>query len=148
MASPETFSAFKGVLDAWAAIPGNLPVVFENEPAQVLTEGNLPFVYVEIYGEGYSQESMGSPGSNLWTEYGTTWMHVMTKSLMGSSEGRVWAKTLIDLFREKPILVDNVTGERLFMPEMSIGAGDPGRDFPNYFSITATIQWHRRDYNT
>jgi hypothetical protein len=51
---------------------------------------------------------------------------------------RGYANDLLYLFREQPI-------GTLFMPEMSIGAGEPGQDFPNYFSIAATIFWVRRD---
>jgi hypothetical protein len=34
------------------------------------------------------------------------------------------------------------------MPEMSIGAGDPGRDFPNYWAMTTTVFWRRWDITT
>ncbi|WP_377299673.1 hypothetical protein [Rhizobium sp. SGZ-381] len=145
MASAETFDAFKGVLDAeWTATA----LVFENETGQELVEAGLPFVYVEIYGSSYDQQSVGSPGSNLWLEQGSTWLHVMVPSGKGSRQARIWAKQLIDLFREQSIIAVPATGEQLFMPEMSIGAGEPGRDFPQYFAMTATIQWYRRDYNT
>lgn len=147
MASPATFDAFKGKLDTWAETPGNLPVVYENDPFQGYVEASLPFVYVEIYGDSYDQTTVGSPGSNMWTERGTTWMHVMVKSLTGTSQARAYAKQLLDLFREVSVIADDTTGEQLFMPEMSIGSGEPGKDFPEYFSMAATIQWYRRDYN-
>jgi hypothetical protein len=139
MSSPEAFDAFKAVLDDYAAQDGALPVRFENDYAQDLLEGNTEaWVYVEIYGDSYDQDTMGAPGANAWEERGATYLHVMTPSGSGSRDGRVYANQLLYLFRERPI-------GNLFMPEMSIGAGDPGRDFPNYYSTAATIFWTRRD---
>lgn len=136
MASPQTFDAFKARLDdAWSATP----LVYENEFAQELIESGAPFVYVEIYGDSYDQETIGAPGANQFVEDGATYLHVMIRSGEGSRQARIWANSLLYLFREQPI------GD-LFMPEMSIGTGEPGADFPNYWAMTATIRWYRRDY--
>lgn len=113
------------------------PLVFENEFYE-LPDTPSPFVYVEIFGNSYDQETAGAPGANYWVEQGVTYLHVMTPSGRGSRDARNYANQLLYLFREQPI-------STLFMPEMSIGAGDPGRDWPDYFAITASIFWHRRD---
>lgn len=143
MASVEVYDAFELRLrDAWTATA----LVFENEFAQELIDAGLPFVYVEIVGDVLDQETFGAPQANQWLERGATYLHVMTASGEGSRQARNWAKALTNLFREQPIVVDAVTGEALFMPTMSLGAGEPGRDFPNYWAFTATIGWYRRDY--
>lgn len=139
MSSPEAYDAFKGVLDAYAAEPNALQVRFENDDCEDLLSNNTPeWVYVEIYGDTYDQDTMGSPGANAWEETGVTFIHVMTRSNSGSRRGRVVANQLLYRFREQPV-------SNIFMPRMSIGAGAPGKDFPNYFSIAATISWTRRD---
>jgi hypothetical protein len=139
MSSPTAFDAFKGVLDTYAASAGALPVRYENEFSQDLLDANTPaWVFVEVYDDSYRQDTMGAPGANVWEETGVTYLHVMVPSGEGSVSARTYARTLMNLFREKPI------GD-LFMPEMSIGAGQPGRDFPNYFAMTLTISWTRRD---
>ncbi|TPM41544.1 hypothetical protein [Mesorhizobium sp. B2-3-4] len=139
MSSPEAFDAFKGVLDDYAAGDDALPVRYENEFVQDLIDANTPaWVYVEIYGDSYNQDTMGAPGANAWEERGVAYLHVMTPSGSGSRDGRVHANQLLYLFREKPI-------GNMFMPEMSIGAGAPGQDFPNYYSTAGTIFWTRRD---
>lgn len=139
MASQTAFDAFKAALDAYAEGDDALPVRYENEFCQDLIDANTPaWVYVEVFGDTYNQDTMGAPGANAWEERGATYLHVMTPSGTGSRDGRVHANDLLYLFREQPI-------GNLFMPEMSIGAGDPGRDFPNYFAMTATIFWTRRD---
>lgn len=139
MSSPSAFAAFKGVLDTYAAGTGALPVRYENDFVQNLLDENTPaWVYVEIYGDSYNQDTMGAPGANVWEETGAVYLHVMVPSGTGSADARAHANALLNLFREKPV-------SNIFMPEMSIGAGDPGRDFPNYFAITATIAWTRRD---
>lgn len=139
MASPTAFDSFKAELDVYAGTPGALPVRYENEFCQDLIDANAPaWVYVEVFGDSYNQDTMGAPGANVWEERGATYLHVMTPAGTGSRDGRVYANQLLYLFREQPI-------SGLFMPEMSIGAGDPGRDFPNYFAMTASIFWTRRD---
>lgn len=139
MSSPSAFAAFKGVLDTYAAGTGALAVRYENDFVQNLLDENTPaWVYVEIYGDSYNQDTMGAPGANVWEETGAVYLHVMVPSGTGSEDARTHANTLLNLFREKPV-------SNIFMPEMSIGAGDPGRDFPNYFAITATIAWTRCD---
>lgn len=133
MASPETFDAFAARLADWETTP----VVYENDNFK-LPATPAPFVFVEIVGDSYAQDTFGAPGENMWLERGMTFLHVMVPSGTGSRAGRALANDLLYLFREQPI-------STLFMPEMSIGAGEPGRDFAQYFAVTASIAWHRRD---
>ena len=145
MASPEVYEAFETRLsENWMT----LPLAFENEPRQQLVEGGQPFVYVEIFGADFNQETAGAPGANLWQERGSIFMHVMVPSGEGSKQARIWAKALLALFREQEVIVDAATGEALMMPEMSIGAGQPGEDIPNYWALTATIHWSRHEATT
>jgi hypothetical protein len=139
MSSPTAFDAFKGVLDTYAAGTGALPVRYENEFCQDLLDTNTKaWVFVEVYDDSYRQDTMGAPGANVWEETGVTYLHVMVPSGEGSASARTYARALVNLFREKPV-------SGLFMPEMSLGAGEPGQDFPNYWSFAVTIYWTRRD---
>lgn len=141
MSSLITYDAFENRLTSGivGTILADVPLKFENEFAQDLIDRNIPaFIYVEIYGDSYDQETVGATGQNMWLERGITYMHVMTPAGGGSRLGRQYADALLLLFREQPI------GE-LFMLQMSIGSGQPGQDFPNYYSIAATIRWYRRD---
>jgi hypothetical protein len=133
MSSPTTYDAFVARLAAWTTTP----VIYENQ-FYALPDEPAAFVYVEIFGDAYAQETMGAPQANIWVEQGVTYLHVMVPSGRGSSAARTCANDLLYLFREQPL-------SGLFMPEMSIGAGDPGRDFPDYWALTATIFWYRRD---
>lgn len=133
MSSLTTYDAFANRLGAWETTP----VVFENEFYQ-LPDTPAPFVYVEVFGDTYDQDTMGAPQQNEWLETGVTYLHVMTPSGQGSRQARQYANILLYLFREQPIAT-------LFMPEMSIGAGQPGKDWPGYWAMSATIFWHRRD---
>lgn len=139
MSSTAAFDAFKGALDTYAAGAGALAVRYENEFVQDLLDAGTPaWVYVEVWGDRYYQDTQGAPGANVWAEDGATYIHVMVPSGEGSSAARGHCVTLMNLFREKPV-------SSIFMPEMSIGAGQPGRDFPNYWAMTLSIQWTRRD---
>jgi hypothetical protein len=139
MSTPATYDAFESRLrTGFTAI--NL--VFENEFAQQLLETKLPFVYVEIFGDSYDQETMGAPQQNMFLERGMTYLHVMTASGQGSRQARVYANDLLNLFREQPLSSADGT---IYMTEFSIGMGEPGVDFPNYFATTASITWYRRD---
>ncbi len=134
MASPTAFNAFHDTLVAgWTTTT----VVFENERYD-LPNTATPFLFVEIVGDTLNQDTIGSPGSNMWLETGFTYIHVMVPIHTGTGTARTYAKQALDLFREKPIA-------GLHMPEMSIGAGEPGRDFPKHWALTATIRWDRRD---
>jgi hypothetical protein len=136
MASLTAFDAFATRLADWTTTP----VVFENEFYE-LPDEPAAFIYVEVFGDAYDQETTGAPGENMWQENGVTYLHVMVPSGRGSRLGRDYANQLLYLFREQPI-------STLFMPEMSIGAGDPGRDFPNYWAMTTTVFWRRWDITT
>ena len=139
MASLTTFNAFKSVLDSrWT----DTPIVYENEFAQTLLEAGVQFLYVEIFGTDYSQETFGAPQQNMFLETGTAWLHVMTKSGQGSETARGYCGALMNLFREQPIPTANGT---VFMRNMSQARGEPGEDFPGYFAMTVTIDWDRRD---
>ncbi len=134
MSSLTVYDAFEQRLRTeWATTP----LVFENEFHE-LADIPTPFVYVEVFGDTYDQDTLGAPQQNEWLEQGVTYMHVMTPSGQGSRLARQYANSLLYLFREQPI-------GNLIMPEMSIGAGDPGKNWPGYWAMSATIFWRRRD---
>ncbi len=139
MSSLTTFNAFKSVLDArWTMTP----IIYENEFAQSVLKAGVPFVYVEVFGDDYSQDTFGAPRANMFLETGMAFLHVMTKAGQGSALARTYCADLLNLFREQPIAT---AGGTVFHRRMSIGRGDPAEDFPNYFAMTASIEWDRRD---
>lgn len=113
------------------------PLVFENELYD-LPDQPIPFVFVEIWGQTFDQASIGaeSRDSNLWREEGSLDLHVMTPNGSGSGLARTYATTLAGLFRGLDI------GTMTFR-EASIGAGEPGRQFANYYAMSATCFWRR-----
>lgn len=133
MSSPEAFIVISAVLSAWTTTP----VVFENVDYQLPDEPSN-FVFVEVYGDFFDQASIGAEprSSNLWREGGQLYLHVMTRNGTGTDAARQIAKDLVNLFRGQDI--DGVT-----FRDASIGAGEPGRDFANYFAMTATVNWER-----
>lgn len=134
MSSPTAFDLIEEHLkESWE----ETPLVFENEDFET---PSVPahFVYVEVVGDLYEQETFGAPGQNLWLEAGSVELHVMTPNGIGSREARQIGERLTALFRERPL------GELIF-GTMSIGAGQPGRDFANYFAMTVSIEWDRHD---
>jgi hypothetical protein len=143
MSSPAVFTAFHDRLSTWTASP----IRFENELLQDVLEVSEPqaFVYVEIYGDSLQQESFGAPGQNMWLEQGVVFLHVLVPAFSGTAQARTNANDLLNLFREKPLVAG---GFSIFMPEMSIGAGNPGVDFPNHWALTASIAWRRMDITT
>jgi hypothetical protein len=132
MSTPSAFTAIKNRLNgAW----NTTPVVYENkfhEPT------GAAFVYVEVFDDSLAQETIGAPGNNLWVESGTVYLHVMVPSGGGSETARSHAFSLKQLFREQDIGGLKIT-------EMSIGSGEPGRDFPNYWALTLTLYYRRDD---
>jgi hypothetical protein len=134
MSSPQAFDAVVGVLQfSWA----ESTIVYENDPLPTLQDQEY-FIYAEIVGDQLAQDTFGAPGQNEWVEDGAIYLHVMVPNGTGSREARGIAKRLSDLFREIP--ADGVNFGR-----MSIGSGDPGRSFPNYYAMTLTIGFERRD---
>lgn len=134
MSSAAAFDAFHDRLTVgWTATP----LVFENEEFEAPGEP-VPFVYVEIYGDEYNQESIGAPKQNQFLETGVTYIHVLMPKGTGTRDGRVMADGLCNLFREQP-------QNGVFVEEMSIGSGEPAKDFPNYYSMAVTLHWYRRD---
>lgn len=135
MSSLASYDAFETRLKtAWT----DTALVFENEPFQ-LPDDPAPFVYVEIFGDEFPQDSIGAPGNNLFREAGTTFLHVMVPDNTGTRDARTHADGLANLFREKA--TDGVK-----IDDMSIGNGDPGRPFPNYWAMTVTLWWHRHEF--
>lgn len=117
---------------------------FENENIEAPYDANgapLPFVYVEIYGDDLYQETVGAPGDNQWLEQGVTYIHVMVPSFTGTAAARQSADEIANLFRESPLATD---AGNIHIPEMSIGGGEPGKDFPNFWALTITMHWHVR----
>ncbi|MFU0504011.1 hypothetical protein [Pseudaminobacter sp. NGMCC 1.201702] len=134
MSSPTAFDAIHDHLVArWAATD----LVFENEDYQ-LPDVPAHFVYVEVFGDLLEQDTFGAPQNNEWLETGQVYLHVMTPNGTGSGEARTLARDLSYLFREQPL------GSMHFR-EMSIGMGEPAKTFGNYFAMTLSITFDRRD---
>lgn len=134
MASPEAFDAISEVLfESWS----ETIVIYENDKLSD-PDTQTAFVYVEIVGDLLEQDTFGAPGQNEWVEDGAAYFHVMVPDGTGSREARAIAKRLSNLFREHPIGTMN-------FQRMSIGSGEPGKDFPNFFAMTLTIGFDRRD---
>ncbi len=134
MATPEAFDAIKETLDfSWS----ETDIAYENDGFEP-PDTQEPFVYVEVVGDVIEQDTFGDPGANEWVEEGAVYLHVMVPNGTGSRDARGIAKRLTDLFREVPI-------GTMHFERMSIGSGDPGRNFPNFWAMTASIGWYRRD---
>lgn len=137
MASPTVFDAIHDQLVAeWNATD----LVFENEDYQ-LPDTPAHFVYVEVFDDIISQDTFGAPRNNEWLEAGQIYLHVMTPNLTGSSTSRSLAKDLSSIFREQSF-------SGLYFREMSIGMGEPAKTFANYFAMTLSVSWDRRDITT
>jgi hypothetical protein len=134
MSSPEAYDA---IMDRLAEWDGDAPVGDENQWDDA-PGSPTPFVYVETFGASLTQETIGAPRNNQWVETGVTYLHVMVRRGTGSRDARAMAASLCNLFRERP------AGD-LYVDEMEIGSGEPGREFPGYYAMTATLVWHRRD---
>jgi len=109
--------------------------VFENEEFS-LPDTPAAFVYCEIFGDIFAEISIGSPGQNLQRESGQFLAHVTTPNGTGSRAARVLAKQIINLFFAQE------SGGVQFK-DASLGSGDPGREFGNYYALTASIAWER-----
>lgn len=134
MPSPSGFDEFHDYLTAsWA----ETDLVFENEDYEL---PGIPteFVYVEYVSDGSSQDTFGDPGNNEWLEGFGIYLHVMTPNGAGSQRARQIGGRLAMLFREQPL-------GAMWFRSISIGAGEPGRTFGNYFAMTVSISGDRRD---
>lgn len=132
MSSTAAFTAFSTRLASWTTTP----VIYEN---QFYEPTNSAFVFVEVFGDTYDQETTGAPQANMWHETGATLVHVLVPAGSGTATARTYANSLMYLFREQDI------GAGINITEASIGAGDPGRDFPNYWATTLLLNWRRYD---
>ncbi|MFB2562430.1 hypothetical protein [Rhizobium sp. IMFF44] len=131
---PTAFDDFHAYLTAsWA----ETDLVFENEEYE-LPDIPTEFVYVEFVSDGSSQDTIGDPGANEWLGGFGIYLHVMTPSGAGSQRARQIGERLALLFREQPL-------GAMWFRSISIGAGEPGRTFGNYFAMTVSISGDRRD---
>lgn len=134
MANATAFDAIHARLTtAWTATP----LVFENEDFET-PDNPAHFVYVEVFGDILSQDTIGSPQSNEWLEVGQIYLHVMTPRGIGSATARHLARDLSNQFREQSFA-------GLHFRDMSIGMGEPARSFGNYFAMTLSVSFDRRD---
>jgi len=135
MSSAEVFDVIHNRLTtSWTTTT----VVFENEDWPT-PDTPAPFVFVEVFGDFFNQESIGGGdglNDNLWREGGQLLMHVMVPNGTGTSQARTYAKSLIDLFRGQEI------GSVVFR-DGAIGAGEKGEEDGNYFRMTASVSWQR-----
>jgi len=136
MSSTAAYDAIKARLNSWTTTP----VVYE-DPFYELPGTPAPFVFVEIFGTSFDQETAGAPGNNMWREDGVAYLNVMIPSGMSSRDARVIADGLVALFRERQ-------AGSVRINEMDIGKGEPGAQFAQYWAMTVTLYWHRYDITT
>lgn len=131
-----SYTAFEVIEQYLTAQWSTTPLVFENDRFH-LPGTPAPFVYVEIVGNTYDQASIGGGQSdNLWREFGQLYLHVMTPNGSGSGQARQYCDQLLALFVGQDI-------GTLTFREASIGMGEPGQTFANYYAMTASITWYR-----
>ncbi len=113
------------------------PLVYENMPFD-LPDDPAHFVFAEIFGDTYDQESIGAEPrtDNLFREWGQLYLNVMTRNGIGTALARKYATQLVGLFQGLDV-------GTLTFREASIGAGEPGKNDGNYFRMTATVNWRR-----
>ena len=135
MSSYTAFTTIEQYLkSSWSTIP----LVFENDFYD-LPDTPAAFAYIEIVGNFYDQASIGGgegKADNLWREWGQLHLHVMTPSGTGSGQARQYCDQMLALFTGYEI-------GTLTFRDASIGMGEPGRAFANYYAMTASITWYR-----
>lgn len=134
MSSDTVFNAIKVYLDAnWTTTA----LRYENSTLS-LPDTPISFVFVEISGDIYKQESIGAGtvSSNLWRETGLLWLHVMVPSGTGSATARQYLRQLSEMLRD----VELLSGRLTFM-DMSIGLGSPGDEDGNYWRLSMSVEW-------
>jgi len=139
MASDLVYDAVRGhLLENWV----ETPLVFDNEDAAPdgvrPQDGQAPWVQVEMTGDLYDQESLGSgsPATDLWRERGLIFMTVMVRSGTGSRLARRYAKQLCDLFKGA-----DLAGGTLQFVEASIGLGEKTTPDGNWFGLPAEVAY-------
>ncbi len=134
MSSVAAFTVIEAYLRAaWT----DTPLAFENE-TWPLTDDPGAFVYVEITADLLAQETVGSPGANLWREVGEVRCYVLVPNGTGSTAARTIAGDLAALFRE--VEIDGVQ-----FGDLSIGAADAGETDGNYWRMGVVANWWRDD---
>jgi len=132
MSSAIAFIALEDYLRAeWTTTP----LVFENENFPLEDQPDA-FVFVEVFGDYFAQESIGAPGNNLWREAGEIRAHVLVPNGTGSRVARGHAAEMAEFFREVEV-------QGIRFTQMSIGAGDAGKADGNYYRMTLAIDWER-----
>ncbi|AMS41160.1 hypothetical protein [Aminobacter aminovorans] len=130
-----SYAAFEVIEQYLRAQWTTTELVFENDDFH-LHGTPAPFVYVEIVGNTYDQASIGGGTDNLWREFGQLYLHVMTPNGTGSGQARQYCDQLLAQF------VGSDIGALTFR-ESSVGMGEPGQTFGNYYAMTASITWYR-----
>jgi hypothetical protein len=117
-------------LDVTALVYENFDTDLPDDPAH--------FVFVEVVGDTFDQESIGAEPrtGNLFREWGQLYLNVMTRNGIGTGLARKYATALVNLFQGLDV-------GTLTFREASIGAGQPGKNFANYYAMTATVNWRR-----
>ncbi len=136
MASDVVFTAVQDFLSANFT---TCPIVYENDIG-ALPDPPSAWVYTEIYGVFYDQQSFGSgvPASDHWREEGAVLMHVMTPVGTGSLRGRQIATELATLFKGLKLAPDDIR-----FADLSIGGGMTAQDDGNFYPLTVRAEWAR-----
>lgn len=133
-----SIDAYDAIHDHIVASWSGPTILFENEGGQRPKDGST-LIVAEIFGSVLSQDTIGAPGNNRWTEDGQIYLHILQRRNTGSRDARITATNLSNLFREQ------TPDARLSFGDMSIGAGEPAEEDGNYWRLTLTIDWFWTD---
>jgi hypothetical protein len=120
------------------------PVIVQNAEAvpPLSSDGTTqPYLFIQISYNSTTQESIGEEPrtGNRWDETGQVFFHVYTPSGGGSALSDQYADAIITLFRGLT-LDTNIEFQDIFSD-----IGGPGDDNGNYYRVSVSVDWIRRD---
>lgn len=114
-------------------------VVYEND-GQDLPETGNPWVFIEIAGGDYTQESIGAEPrtANRWEERGVIFAHVFAPYGEGMDANDAVMNRLADVFKGQEL------AGGYEMQDMTTGPGERISERGIWFRTTMTIEWVKR----
>lgn len=98
----------------------------------------LPWVYLEVIGNGSELRGAGLPGDNIWLYRGGIFIHVFVAEGYGDEEAQSLAVAAGEIFRAQTLYSDG-EGRKVVCMSPSTQGGDSAADQGNVFRVTCFI---------